>query len=70
MNNKDINVVDIKEEMYNFFGINVSEEDINKWIKMYHYDRIEDDEDYDGEFCFDTGEREDLYIYLEQEGLI
>ena len=37
---------------------------------MYHFDRIEEDPDYDGDFCFDTTEREDLMYYLEELGLI
>lgn len=66
----NINVRAIKKEMDSFYGIDVSEEDIKDWLESYHFDRIEDDEDYDGEFVFDTGEREDLYMYLEDQGLI
>ena len=72
MHPKDPNITVrvIKKEMDEFYGVDVSEEDINDWLKSYHFDRIEDDEDYDGEFVFDTGEREDLYIHLEDQGLI
>jgi hypothetical protein len=66
----NINVRAIKKEMDEFYGIDVSEEDIIDWLESYHFDRIEDDEDYDGEFVFDTGEREDLYMHLEDQDLI
>ena len=56
--------------MDKFYGIDVSEGDIIDWLESYHFDRIEDDEDYDGEFVFDTGEREDLYMHLEDQDLI
>ena len=70
MNNQEINVEDIKNEMKEFYDVIVSDEDVNEWLQMYHYDRIENDEDYDGEFVFDTSEREDFYLYLEEEGLL
>jgi hypothetical protein len=68
--NSTIDIPAIKREMQDFYGIDISEEDISDWLQSYHYDRIEDDEDYDGEFVFDTGEREDLYTHLEDQGLI
>jgi hypothetical protein len=70
MENQEINVEDIKNEMKEFYNITVSDENVNEWLQMYHYDRIEDDEDYDGEFVFDTSEREDFYLHLEEEGLL
>jgi hypothetical protein len=70
MKNQEINLQEIKDEMKQFYDLTVTEEVIEEWIGWYHYDRIEDDEDYDGIFCFDTSEREDLYIHLKEEGLI
>jgi hypothetical protein len=70
MKNQEINLQEIQDEMKQFYDVTVTEEVIEEWIGWYHYDRIEDDEDYDGIFCFDTSEREDLYIHLKEEGLI
>jgi hypothetical protein len=63
--NEEINIQDIKDEMKDFYSLDVSDDDVNDWLEVYHYDRIEDDPDYDGDFVFDTGEREDFYIYLQ-----
>jgi hypothetical protein len=65
--NEEINIQDIKDEMKDFYSLEVSDEDVNNWLELYHYDRIEDDPDYDGDFVFDTGEREDFYIYLQDK---
>jgi hypothetical protein len=62
--NKEIDVKAIKDEMNNFYGLNISDEDVNDWLEVYHYDRLEDDPDYDGNFEFDTAEREDFHDYL------
>jgi hypothetical protein len=70
MKNQEINLQEIKDEMKQFYDVTVTKKVIEEWIGWYHYDRIEDDEDYDGIFCFDTSEREDLYIHLKEEGLI
>jgi len=63
-------IEEIQNTMMDFYGLDVSEEVIKDFIQLYHYDRIEDDPDYDGNFCFDTGEREDLVYYLEELGLV
>jgi hypothetical protein len=65
--NEEINIQDIKDEMKDFYSLEVSDEDVSNWLELYHYDRIEDDPDYDGDFVFDTGEREDFYIYLQDK---
>jgi hypothetical protein len=63
--NKDfINIQDIKDEMKDFYSLDVSNSDVKDWLQSYHYDRIEDDPDYDGDFVFDTTEREDFFLYL------
>jgi hypothetical protein len=70
MDNSEINVQDIIDEMKSFYNITVSDEVVNDWLQVYHYDRMEDDEDYDGEFVFDTGEREDFLLYLKDQNLL
>jgi hypothetical protein len=61
---EEIDIQAIKDEMKDFYDLVVSDDDVNNWLQSYHYDRIEDDPDYDGNFVFDTGEREDFYHYL------
>jgi hypothetical protein len=63
-------IQEIQEEMFRFYNLNVGPNVIKQFLKMYHFDRIEEDPDYDGDFCFDTTEREDLMYYLEELGLI
>jgi hypothetical protein len=63
-------IQEIQEEMFRFYNLNVGPNVIKQFLKMYHFDRIEEDPDYDGDFVFDTGEREDLMYYLEELGLI
>jgi hypothetical protein len=64
MNTQEINVEDIKNEMNEFYGITVSDEVVNDWLDMYC------DDEEDDEFVFDTSEREDFYLYLEEEDLL
>ena len=63
-------IQEIQDEMFRFYNLNVGPNVIKQFLKMYHFDRIEEDPDYDGDFCFDTTEREDLMYYLEELGLI
>jgi hypothetical protein len=63
-------VQEIQDEMFRFYNLNVGPNVIKQFLKIYHFDRIEEDPDYDGYFCFDTTEREDLIYYLEELGLI
>jgi len=63
-------IQEIQDEMFRFYNLNVGSNVIKQFLKMYHFDRIEEDPDYDNNFCFDTGEREDLMYYLEELGLI
>jgi len=63
-------VQEIQDEMFRFYNLNVGPNVIKQFLKMYNFDRIEEDPDYDGYFCFDTTEREDLMYYLEELGLI
>jgi hypothetical protein len=63
-------ILDIQTEMKELYNLLLTEDTIKDFIKVYHYDRIEDDPDYDGYFVFDTTEREDLLYYLEELGLI
>jgi hypothetical protein len=62
-----IDVKGIIEEMEDFYGLKVSEEEVLDWLEFYHFDRIEEDPGYDGNFLFETSEREDFYIYLVEE---
>jgi hypothetical protein len=61
---EEIDTQAIKDEMKDFYDLMVSDDDVKDWLQSYHYDRIEDDPDYDGNFVFDTSEREDFYHYL------
>ena len=63
-------IQEIQDEIFRFYNLNVGPNVIKQFLKMYHFDRIEEDPDYDGDFCFDTTEREDLMYYLEELGLI
>jgi len=63
-------IQEIQDEMLRFYNLNVGPNVIKQFLKMYHFDRIEEDPDYDGDFYFDTTEREDLMYYLEELGLI
>jgi hypothetical protein len=63
-------ILDIQTEMREFYNLLLTEDTIKDFLKFYHYDRIEDDPDYDGVFVFDTTEREDLLYYLEDIGMV
>ena len=63
----EIDIEEIKDDMKSFYDIDVTDTQIKDWLKSYHYDRIEDDPDYDGNFFFDTEEREDFFYYLEDQ---
>jgi hypothetical protein len=69
MINKEL-ILDIQTEMRELYNLLLTEDIIKDFLKFYHYDRIEDDPDYDGEFVFDTTEREDLLYYLEDIGMV
>ena len=64
---EEFNIKDIQNEMKSFYGLNVSNQDVMDWLEMYHFDRLEEDEDYSGNFEFDTSEREDFYHYISKE---
>lgn len=63
-------ILDIQTEMRELYNLFLTEDTIKDFLKFYHYDRIEDDPDYDGVFVFDTTEREDLLYYLEDIGMV
>jgi hypothetical protein len=62
----------IKTEVFDFYDVKVEDDVIKEFIEWYYNDE-ETDEDYykpftdDGNPVFDTTEREDFMIYLEEK---
>ena len=66
-------VNEIKNEVFDFYNIKVSNEVVEDFISWYYMN--EDNEDFkpfdeDGIPVFDTSEREDFMYYLEDLGIV
>ena len=60
-----INLIkEIQDEMFDFYDMKVSETIIEQFLVEQIDDRKLDDPDWDGNFVFDTTEREDLYMFV------
>ena len=65
-------IEEIKKEVFDFYGVKVKNNVIKEFIDYYYDDEEEEDEDYyrpftdEGIPVFDTSEREDFMIYLEE----
>ena len=57
-------IKEIQDEMFDFYDMKVSETIIEQFLVEQIDDRKLDDPDWDGNFVFDTTEREDLYMFV------
>lgn len=57
-------IKEIQDEMFDFYDMKVSETIIEQFLVEQIDDRKLDDPDWDGKFVFDTTEREDLYMFV------
>ncbi len=63
-----INLIkEIQDEMFDFYDMKVSENIIEQFLVEQIDDRKLDDPDWDGNFVFDTTEREDLYMFVSDD---
>ncbi len=63
-----INLIkEIQDEMFDFYDMKVSETIIEQFLVEQIDDRKLDDPDWDGNFVFDTTEREDLYMFVSDD---
>ena len=53
--------------MFDFYDMKVSETIIEQFLVEQIDDRKLDDPDWDGNFVFDTTEREDLYMFVSDD---
>jgi hypothetical protein len=61
-----INLIkEIQNEMFDFYDMKVSKTIIEQFLVEQIDDRKLDDPDWDGDFVFDTTEREDLYMFVD-----
>jgi len=63
----------IKDEIYDFYDVKVNDEVVVDFIEWYYLN--EDNEEFkpfddEGIPVFDTGEREDFMLYLEDLGIV
>jgi len=63
---------EIKEEVFHFYDLNVNDETVKDFISWYYLN--EDNKEYlfddEGNYYFETTEREDFMIYLDEIGVI
>ena len=57
-------IKEIQDEMFDFYDMKVSETIVEQFLVEQIDDRKLDDPDWDGNFVFDTTEREDLYMFV------
>ena len=63
-----INLIkEIQDEMFDFYGRKVNETIVKQFLVEQIDDRKLDDPDWDGNFVFDTTEREDLYMFVSDD---
>jgi hypothetical protein len=63
-----INLIkEIQNEMFDFYDMKVSKTIIEQFLVEQIDDRKLDDPDWDGDFVFDTTEREDLYMFVSDD---
>ncbi len=61
-----INLIkEIQDEMFDFYDMKVNETIVEQFLVEQIDDRKLDDPDWDGNFVFDTTEREDLYMFVD-----
>lgn len=60
-------IKEIQDEMFDFYDMKVSETIVEQFLVEQIDDRKLDDPDWDGEFVFDTTEREDLYMFVNDD---
>ena len=60
-------IKEIQDEMFDFYDMKVSETIIEQFLVEQIDDRKLDDPDWDGNFVFDTTEREDLYMFVSDD---
>lgn len=62
-----INLIkEIQDEMFDFYGRKVNERIVEKFLVEQIDDRKLDDPDWDGNFVFDTTEREDFILFIRE----
>tara|TARA_R110000744_G_scaffold35095_3_gene81516 strand:+ start:78 stop:323 length:246 start_codon:yes stop_codon:yes gene_type:complete len=62
-----INLIkEIQDEMVDFYDIKVNETIVKQFLVEQIDDRKLDDPDWDGNFVFDTMEREDLVLFIKE----
>ncbi len=63
-----INLIkEIQDEMFDFYDMKVNETIVEQFLVEQIDDRKLDDPDWDGNFVFDTTEREDLYMFVSDD---
>ena len=62
-----INLIkEIQDEMFDFYGRKVNETIVKQFLVEQIDDRKLDDPDWDGNFVFDTTEREDFILFIRE----
>jgi|TARA_R110002020_G_scaffold199986_1_gene402013 hypothetical protein len=62
-----INLIkEIQDEMFDFYGRKVNETIVEQFLVEQIDDRKLDDPDWDGNFVFDTTEREDFILFIRE----
>ena len=62
-----INLIkEIQDEMFDFYDTKVNENLVEKFLVEQIDDRKLDDPDWDGNFVFDTTEREDFILFVRE----
>ncbi len=63
-----INLIkEIQNEMFDFYDMKVNKTIVEQFLVEQIDDRKLDDPDWDGDFVFDTTEREDLYMFVSDD---
>ncbi len=63
-----INLIkEIQNEMFDFYDILIDKTIVEQFLVEQIDDRKLDDPDWDGNFVFDTTEREDLYMFVSDD---
>ena len=60
-------IKEIQNEMFDFYDMKVNETIVEQFLVEQIDDRKLDDPDWDGNFVFDTTEREDLYMFVSDD---
>ena len=65
-------IEEIKNEVFDFYNVNVDDQTVKDFTDWYYLD--EDNKEYlfddEGNYYFETTEREDFMIYLDEIGVI